>query len=449
MHLLHSRNSWSYRIDFDIMVDFCIWILQVDGLHIPPFDQHPDGDGSLRAAGLTGEDWQAWLLQALHQQDEFKQSLQQHVPGGDPLHPLKDLSSRRLPEPRYPPSAWSGRDAVRERLVELWEQYGPVSNQRKRQEPAFARALRKEEHQSGKRLYDELRPYHTRIPPLSIYLVAYEQPLDYLVPPAALLMTLQEGQPEPEEFRERVLAAVAELATQSGQRRRTSLYTRVGNTASQFAFAYREHARKPVPPSPPRQEIPKLTDPARQMVLDVLGGEHSPYGTADLTTVQFLREKNRPGWRLYEITFQEIDGEQHRVIFVLWQNEDGSWHCQSCSSSSDMQNQWSKIFAPVRDHPLMFLSVSTHDMADHRHLLQAYGDVIDNGFHVERVRLVTNAGQVFEDTVEGGFVFFVCEQKQPIQLPVQAELYNNEGELVWRQTVPENGLPPWLKVRRR
>lgn len=444
MHLLHSHNAWSYRMSFDIMVDFCIWTLQIDGLHVPPFDQHPDGDSSLRAAGLTGEDWQAWLLQVLHQQDEFNQSLQQRAPAD----PLKDLSSRRLPEPRYSPFAWSGGDAVGERLVELWEQYGPVSNQRKRQEPEFARGLRKEEHKSGTRLYDELRPYQRRLPPLSIYLVAYEHPLDYLVPPATLLMTLQEGQPEPEVFRERVLAAVVELVTQPNQRRRTSPYTRMGNKASQFALAYRAYARKPVPPSLPRQEIPKLTDPARQIVLDELGGEHSPFGIVDLATLQFLREKNRPGWRFYELTFQEIDGEQHRAIFILQQKGDGSWRFCSAGSSSDMQNQWSKIFAPVRDHPLLFLGVQAGGSSDHQHVLHAYGDVIDNGFHVERVRLVTRDGQIFEDRVEDGYVFFACEQQQPIPLPMQAELYNNEGKLVWRQTVPDNGLPPWLKVRR-
>jgi hypothetical protein len=34
-------------------------------LRIPPFDQHSDGDGSLRAAGLTAASWQAWLAALL------------------------------------------------------------------------------------------------------------------------------------------------------------------------------------------------------------------------------------------------------------------------------------------------------------------------------------------------------------------------------------------------
>src|SRR5690349_16451644 len=71
MRLLHSRNSWHYSMGGQPTVDFCLWILQVDGLRVPPFDQHPDGDGSLRAVGLTAEDWQSWLLRVCnHEQNE-------------------------------------------------------------------------------------------------------------------------------------------------------------------------------------------------------------------------------------------------------------------------------------------------------------------------------------------------------------------------------------------
>lgn len=72
-----------------------------------------------------------------------------------------------------------------------------------------AAALHSRGWNRGTRLYDELKPYHTRIPALAIHLVAYEYPLDYLVPPATLIMTVQEGQPDFQEFRERVLAGAA------------------------------------------------------------------------------------------------------------------------------------------------------------------------------------------------------------------------------------------------
>ena len=38
-------------------IDFCVWVLEKDGLRVAPFDQHPDGDGSLRSRGMTAEAW--------------------------------------------------------------------------------------------------------------------------------------------------------------------------------------------------------------------------------------------------------------------------------------------------------------------------------------------------------------------------------------------------------
>lgn len=43
------------------VIDFCIWVLEKDGLRIAPFDQHPDGDGSLRSLGMTADNWRSWI----------------------------------------------------------------------------------------------------------------------------------------------------------------------------------------------------------------------------------------------------------------------------------------------------------------------------------------------------------------------------------------------------
>jgi len=43
-------------------IDFCVWVLEKDGLRVSPFDQHPDGDHSLRSRGLTAEAWQGWIM---------------------------------------------------------------------------------------------------------------------------------------------------------------------------------------------------------------------------------------------------------------------------------------------------------------------------------------------------------------------------------------------------
>ncbi|MEO6890099.1 MAG: hypothetical protein ABI456_12160 [Ktedonobacteraceae bacterium] len=467
MHLLHSRNSWRYSQGSEPTVDFCLWVLQVGGLHVPPFDRHPDGDGSLRMLGLTADDWQTWFLRVLDptQRKRDVEQLRQlhlaeylkisHEPDVEHLKRRYQAEYLKIStDPPLPPppefyhyqASWNGSNAVKNRLIELEEQYKQIASQRHEWSGDVERVLGREEHKAATRLYDELKPYHNRIPPLNIYFAIYEHPLDYLVSPATLLITIQEGQPGFQEFRERVLAAVAELVAQPNRRRKQSAYTSREGSAGQFV-GYRRYARKPAPPPHSRPEMPRLEDPLRQMVLENLTDGLMFYGIVDLATVQFLREKQRPGWRLYEVTFQEIDGEQHRMISILQQNDDGSWRLSGDGTSSDMQNQWSKIFAPVHDHPLIFLGTQGLGFSDQQYLQTAHGDVIDNGFHVERVRLVNDAGQVLEDAVEDGYVFSACKPEDQVQLPMQAELYDRQGKLVWRQKIPDYGLPPWLKLR--
>ena len=467
MRLLHSHNSWQYSQGSDPAVDFCLWVLQVDGLRVPPFDQHPDGDGSLRALGLTADAWQSWFLRALDpvQSKRDVEHLQQlHLAeylkiSGEPDldHLNRRVQAEHLNISTDPPlpappefyhyqASWNESVAVKNKLIELEKHYRQIAGQRERLIGEVERALHQEERKAATRLYDELKPYHHRIPPLNICLATYAYPLDYLVAPATLLITVQEGQPGLQEFRERVLAAVAELAAPPKQRRRPSAYTRREGRDGLFV-AYRRHARQPVPLPLPRPEIPGLDDPLKQMVVEELGGEFVFDGIVDLATVHFLREKQRPGWRLYEVAFQETDGEPHRMISILQQNEDGSWRWNGGGTSSDMQNQWSKIVAPVRDHPLIFLGMQGINVGDQQYLQIAHGDVIDNGFQVERVRLVNDAGQELEDVVEEGYVFFACKPEEQVQLPMQAELYDRQGKLVWRQKIPDHGLPPWLKVR--
>ena len=110
-------------------------------------------------------------------------------------------------------ASWMGNLAIKNRLLELEKQYTQDASQRSCWVRDAERALSRGEKKAATRLYDELKPYHNRLPPLQIYLAAYEYPLDYLVAPATLLITVQEGQPAYQEFRERVFTSVAELAT--------------------------------------------------------------------------------------------------------------------------------------------------------------------------------------------------------------------------------------------
>ena len=461
MHFLYSRDSWSYQARSEPTLDFCLWVLQVDGLHVPPFDQHPDGDGSLRCLGLTVPDWQSWfsrVINPLQKERDVEQLRQQELAAYLKASGISDLEQLRQryqaeqlkisTEPLLPPppewhfyhASWGGSSVIRNRLIELQKEYQQVSSQLDMLCRNLSGAQDREERSSGIRLYDELKSYAPFLPSFTIYFARYEYPLDYIVPPATLLMTVQEGQPEPQEFRERVLAVAAELAAQSGRRGKQRLYARIAGSTNQPTAEYRRHERKPIPLPPSAQELPRLTEPARQAVLDDLAEHSQFYGSPELITLRFLREKQRPGWKLYDVTFQESDGEQQRMIFILQQNEKGAWLVSGGGSSTDMQNRWSEIVSPVHDHPLIFLIVNWMSIDNHYYLLTAHGHVIDNGFSVAQVRLVNGAGQALEDTVEDGYVFFACKLDQQMQLPMQAELYNHQGKLVWRQTIPDTGL---------
>jgi hypothetical protein len=479
MFLLHARDSWSYRQGGDPAVDFCLWVLEVDGLRVPPFDQHPDGDGSLRALGLTADDWQTWFLRTLDpaQSKQDVERLRQRylaeylTTSGEPdlEHLQRRLRAERLtrstdaalpPPPAFShhQASWMGSIVINNKLIELEQRYRQIVGQRDRWREDVERSLHREGLKAPTRLYDDLRPYHHRLPSLNSCLATYDAPLDYLSAPATLLITIQAGQPVWPEFRERVAAAVAELAAQADRRRRRfvstretqGVYTRIGGSADR-TIAYRRHMRTALPPPLAKPEAPRLDDPLRQLIIADLWDERSGwlFGSVDPATIRFVREKQRPGWRLYELTFAELDGEDHRMTFILQQRDDGSWRSKSGGTRSNLQNDWSRIMAPVRDHPLLFLGTLGFTV-NHRQCVEiAHGDVIDNGFHVERVRLVNDAGQALEDVVEEGYVFFAFAREEQVQLPMQAQLYDREGTLVWRQMIPDHGLPPWLKFRRQ
>lgn len=158
-----ARNDSGTRIGMELNdeVDFCVWILVVDGLQVTPFDRHPHGDGSLRALGLTQQSWRAWgarvvkaaeartkwtLDDDVASDNEFDEMLARilRLSAGDGpiwMRAMKAIraggilvghfcrmvlgaraSHETLPQ-LDPIEEWSGEDTVRERLAELWAMY--------------------------------------------------------------------------------------------------------------------------------------------------------------------------------------------------------------------------------------------------------------------------------------------------------------------------------------
>ena len=168
-----------------------------------------------------------------------------------------------------------------------------------------------------------------------------------------------------------------------------------------------------------------------------------------METVRYLHEKAIPGWQLYYVTFEEFDGHKHTCNFLLTQQKDGKWRLKSFGSVTEARDIVAYLGLKVRDHPLLFLSGGSGENALQEYEFTAYGEVVDNGFGVTLVRLLNEDGLVFEDTVQDGLVLFATVQNSEVKVPMQAELYNRDGKLVWRETVLDNRPPSWLKFRGR
>ena len=56
-----SEAEISLYRNWNCEVDFCVWVLQADGLQAGSFRHHADGSGALSARGVTASDWQQWV----------------------------------------------------------------------------------------------------------------------------------------------------------------------------------------------------------------------------------------------------------------------------------------------------------------------------------------------------------------------------------------------------
>ena len=199
------ENKWAFSHGFNMMVDFCIYVLEVDGLHVPPFDLHLEGNRTLRTRGCTADDWRFWLAEVVALQDR-------HI---TTAHQKQTEVPPSLAGPRYnPPSVWVGPSAVRDYLTELWEMYGPVSNERREWEMRLAMKWAQE----LPNLWYDLKPYQTQLATLTIHLISYPKAVDYLVPPTSGIIAIVDGQLDSLTFRNRVLRVAESLAANSDNR---------------------------------------------------------------------------------------------------------------------------------------------------------------------------------------------------------------------------------------
>jgi hypothetical protein len=204
---LFSGRSWHYSFGFHSDLDFCFWVLERDGLRVPPFDRHSDGDSSLRAAGLDVASWWVWLERTLAARDERRDFLRAVA---------RQEVDRKPPRSIGPAALWDGVPAVGQRLLTLAEEFEAFTNER----AAIKLGLVETHNACDAQLWRDLAPYRRKLPPVQIVAIGYPGPAQAVVPPDTILLALGNWPPTPAELSATILDGMQALANSAQSRRR-------------------------------------------------------------------------------------------------------------------------------------------------------------------------------------------------------------------------------------
>lgn len=155
-----------------------------------------------------------------------------------------------------------------------------------------------------------------------------------------------------------------------------------------------------------------------------VGQQRSGGPGADPATIRFLKGRAIPGRQVHAVAFASLmHGRRFNEIWSVevLQDVTGAWHF--CSGGGGAGDD-----GLIRDHPWVNLGGGGWPAQFH-----AGGRVVDNGFDIASVRLVTGNGLTMEDTVDDDLVLFVTDQR--VEPPIHAELYDRSGALVSRHAV--------------
>jgi hypothetical protein len=199
MKTFFAPRSWHYSFGFDTDIDFCFWVLERDGLRVPPFYRHSDGDGSLRAAGLDAASWRAWLERVIVAGDERKEIVK------SALKQKVDFAGLRKLEPA---ALWDGVPSVGKVLAQLAEEFDEKFDER----AAVKIELVLRHNASERQLWRDLAPYRRTLPPVQIAAVGYPGPVQAAVEPKTIILAVGNWQPTPSELSAAILGGMKTLA---------------------------------------------------------------------------------------------------------------------------------------------------------------------------------------------------------------------------------------------
>jgi len=170
-------------------------------------------------------------------------------------------------------------------------------------------------------------------------------------------------------------------------------------------------------------------DPKAAVVHRLRTGLFNRSHPTNFDTVQWMGVQVLPSHQLHHVTVQEVSGQRWHFICFLKQRTNGSWQVKF--NRGYPEHSFEKYVAPetTQDVPEIRLQVGENSL----HEFLTGGIVIDKGFHVTSVHLVSRNGQVLQDTVHEGLVLYWTDKE--VFLPLQAELYNASDEIIGRHTV--------------
>jgi hypothetical protein len=203
-----SRDAWTWGEDTFPPIDFAVQALVRDGMSVPPFDSHADGDGTLTAGGLTPEAWLAWVY-ALIDLNSSMGELTALV--GEDL-PAESLArGRALGEQMMEPwSVIDASDRVRVRLRRMWDEYRRATRAWEQPLALGERGARRLEARLHRSLWNDLSRLYERLPMLSVYLVDYPTPAVMPVPPTTAVIA---PAPDPAAYADQIRLSARQLAS--------------------------------------------------------------------------------------------------------------------------------------------------------------------------------------------------------------------------------------------
>jgi len=203
-----SSDRWSWSSYVERPVDFCVHALQRDGLRVRPFDQHPDGDRSLRDAGLDAWIWQTWLTTVIDGHARLNGAAVIADKTKVDHQAVIDLAESFFSPWRLCP----GPTAIKARLEALWAEFegGPNAEPPDRKTTAPERDLMDRLlPDGGARIWRGLVPYHEWLSTLNVYLVDYVAPAVLTIPPLTCVIA---AAADHEAYARQVISAAEALA---------------------------------------------------------------------------------------------------------------------------------------------------------------------------------------------------------------------------------------------